>query len=355
MINKTDYLYALNFIQSKKSLGIKPGLDRIKKMLNKADNPQNNFKIIHIAGTNGKGTVAATLSKALIDNGYKTGLFTSPWVVDYREQIQINNEYISEGDFAQLAKEVETLGVSCTEFEALTYMAYSCFYKNKVDYAVIECGMGGLGDATNVEEYNLSVITPISLDHTDYFGNTLEDIAKEKSGILRSNCDCIIYSDELKAVFEPKCRNLIISENKDNLCIVNSVLKYIGLASVNSLVRLPARQERLGGVLFDGGHNVASARELSKNINNETAVIAMMKDKDIDGYLSIIAPKCKRIIATEIDNKRCISANELASVAKKYCGDVEVISDPKKAVTQKGITLVCGSFYFIREVRNIFI
>ena len=345
-----NYYEALNFIEKKKSLGILPGLSRIKKLLSDMGNPQNEIKIIHIAGTNGKGTVAATVADALNYQGLKTGLFTSPWVVAYREQIQINGEFISEKEFSNLVEQYQDN--DCSEFEFLSAIMFKYFADNKVDYAVIECGMGGREDATNVEDENLSVITSISLDHTDYLGSTLEEIAENKSGICRKNSDCIIYSDEFANIFKDKCKEVIISPQSDNLSIVNAVLGHLGYNGSNALKRLPARQERRGEVLLDGGHNVAAAKMLEPLISNEVAIIGMMKDKDVEGYLSIIAPKCKRIIAVNVDNPRAISADELSEIAKNYCKEVLTAENAKEAIKYNP-TLICGSFYMIREIYNL--
>ena len=346
------YNEAQNFIIKKQSLGIKPGLSRIKEALEVLLNPQDSYKVIHVAGTNGKGTVAATIAKALQDNGYKVGLFSSPWVVDYREQIKINGEFISEEKFWKAVRALQMIDTDCTEFELLCVLAYFYFKIEKVEYAVIECGMGGKDDATNVEKKNLSVITSISLDHTDFLGATLEEIAENKSGILRKNCDCVLYSDEYADIFRNKCKNLLVAPQRDNLSIVNTALDNLGLKPVNALVKLPARQERKNGMLLDGGHNVAAAIMLEPIINDETAVIGMMRDKDIEGYLSIIAPKCKRIIAVNVDNPRAISATELASIAKKYCSDVITAPNAEYALRYNP-TLICGSFYMIREIYNL--
>ncbi|MBQ9532145.1 MAG: hypothetical protein IJR70_08735 [Eubacterium sp.] len=345
-----NYNEALNFILKKQSLGIMPGLSRINMLLSKMDNPQNSIKIIHIAGTNGKGTVASSIADALIQNGLNVGLFTSPWVVDYREQIQINNEFISKEDFSKYVEEYKNN--DCSEFEFLTAIMYKYFADKGVDYAVIECGMGGKGDATNVENKNLSVITSISLDHTNFLGNTLEEIAENKSGVLRKSSDCVIYSDEYEMIFKDKCKSLIISPNSDNLSIVNAVLRHLGYNEIHALKKLPARQERKGHILLDGGHNEAAAKKLALVINDETAVIGMMKDKDIDGYLAIIAPKCKKIIAVDVDNPRAISKERLSLEAKKYCKDVITASNAQEALKFKP-TLICGSFYMIREIYNL--
>ena len=352
MAQIVTYDDAIEYLINKQSLGIKPGLERIIKCLDALDNPQNKYKIIHIAGTNGKGTVAATIAKALQDSGYKVGLFTSPWVVDYREQIQINGEFIGKSDFVKLTKVLQDMDTDFTEIECLTALMYLYFAQQNVDYAVVECGMGGKGDATNVEAENLSVITSISLDHTDFLGSMIEDIAAEKSGILRKNGTCVLYNDELAHIFKDRCKRLVTGGLNDNLSLVNAVLKELDVNAVNSLVRLSARQEYKNGVLLDGGHNLAAAKALEPLVNGDTALIGMMKDKDVDGYLSVIAPKCKKIIATNVSNPRAISANELCKLAKKYCNNVVVCDNPEDALTCKP-TLICGSFYLIREIYNL--
>lgn len=350
-----NYNEALNFMIKKQSLGVKPGLKRIINALKLFSNPQDFYKTIHIAGTNGKGTVAATIAKALTNEGYKVGLFTSPWVTDYREQIQINGKMISEKDFCDYVEMCSEINSGCTEFETLYLIACNYFKDNKVDFAVIECGMGGREDATNVEKSNLSVITSISLDHTDFLGNTISKIAEEKSGILRKDCTCILYDEELKVHFEGKCKKLVTEGINDNLSLVNAALNELGVLPCNELVRLPARQERIRGILLDGGHNVAAAKMLEPVIFNEVALIGMMKDKDVEGYLSVVAPKCKKIIATTTNNIRSMSAEELSLIAKKFCENIEIIEDAKEAVKNEEITLICGSFYLIREIRNLLI
>ena len=363
------YEDALNFILQKQSLGIKPGLERILKLLEKMGNPHSGLKIIHIAGTNGKGTVAKTINDTLIENGCKVGLFTSPWVTDYREQIRINNKMISKGSFAEYIKLYKEN--DCSEFEFLTAIMYKYFADEKVDYAVVECGMGGKGDATNVEKKNLAVITSISLDHTDFLGNTIEEIACEKAGIIKENSTCILSPNkECEHIFEKVCREknaklvkVCKDDNfiSDNLNTAAAAIYELGFNTAVNLSHLPARHERIGmNVLLDGGHNVVAAKALVQNPLFEddiaVAVIGMMKDKDVEGYLSVVAPKCRKIIAATPSNPRSMPADELAKIAKKYCNDVVVIDNPIDAVNfaekSKKLFLVCGSFYLAREVRK---
>ena len=196
-----NYDNALNLILQKQSLGIKPGLTRIYELLNKMDNPQDKINIIHIAGTNGKGTTAAALSNALIKSGKKVGLYTSPWTEDYREQIKINGNMITEEEY---------IDCDATEFELVTAIMYKYFADENVDFAVVECGMGGKGDATNVEKKNISIITSVAIDHTAFLGSTLEEIAAEKSGIIKPDSVCILYPTLNVSAFLKKCAVIII-------------------------------------------------------------------------------------------------------------------------------------------------
>lgn len=361
-----NYNEALNFILNKQSLGIKPGLARIKKLLTKMDNPQNKIKIIHVAGTNGKGTIASTIYNVLIDEGYKVGLFSSPWVIDYREQIQINHSFIQEETFSNYIEKYKDN--DCTEFEFLTAIMYKYFCDEKVDFAVVECGMGGLGDSTNVEDKNLSVITSVSLDHTDFLGSTVKEIAKEKAGIIKDNSVCVLYPNpDVESVFEHECacKNSklikVTSGNnyqENNLNTAAAVLYELGIKKHIALYQLPARHEIINGVLIDGGHNVDAAKALISipKFLDKIAVIGMMRDKDVEGYVSIVAPFCKKIIVTTPDHSRAMQAGELEKIVRKYCSDIEVIENPVAAVKEyfnHGLDLICGSFYLARQVRNL--
>ena len=242
---------------------------------------------------------------------------------------------------------------------------YKYFADSKVDYAVVECGMGGKGDSTNVEQSNISVITSISLDHTAFLGDTVEQIAEEKSGILRKNSTCVLYPNpNVEHIFDGKCKKLInVKEQgnfkKNNLATANAVLELLGVPIVEQCAHLPARQEYIGNVMLDGAHNKNGAQALEPYLPNGkvTAVIGMMKDKDVDGYLSIIAPHLNRIITTTPGNPRSMHAEELKHLAQKYCKDVVAVDSSNKAVAlakqDENFKLVCGSFYLAREVRNL--
>lgn len=358
------YENALNFIIKKQSLGIQPGLTRISALLEAMGNPQNDLKIIHIAGTNGKGTVAYTIADTLSDNGFKAGLFTSPYVIDYREQIQINGDFISKEDFAHYVEKYQHN--DCTEFEMLTAIMYKYFADNKVDYAVVECGMGGANDSTNAENENLAVITSIALDHTNFLGDTIEKIALEKAGIIKEKCTCVLYPNpKVEHIFEQVCKEknaklvkVNCYEDDDyltkNLHTAASAVYELGLNTGVTLSIPSARQSYTeDGIMLDGGHNVDAALALEPVLSRNVAVIGMMRDKNVDGYLSIVAPHCKKIITTKPINPRSMEAAELKAAAEKYCDDVVAIDNPVEAVgyaKENGLDLICGSFYLIRDI-----
>jgi len=190
-MEKQTYEQAIELLTSQGKFYISLGLDRIEKILELLNNPHKHMKFIHVAGTNGKGSVCAILNSIFIQQGYKTGLYTSPHVFDYTERIKINDEEISKEDFAQKVFEIEELAqkndIHLTEFEILTAIAFSYFKENNCDIVILETGLGGRFDATNVITSPLcSIITSISFDHTERLGNTIEEIAFEKAGIIKN-------------------------------------------------------------------------------------------------------------------------------------------------------------------------
>lgn len=361
-----NYQDALNVIKNKQSLGIVPGLERIWVLLDRIGNPQNSLKIIHVAGTNGKGTVCNIIAKSLEKSGYKTGLFTSPWVTDYREQIQINGEFIPEDIFADYIEKYSQY--DATEFELITAIAYKYFFDSNVDYAVIECGMGGAEDSTNaIPTPEIAVITSVSMDHTNFLGDTIEKIAQEKAGIIKNGSKVVLYPNgNINGIFKERCisQNAELFEVQDkgnfHLNDIETAKTALNLLGVDKIadISLPARQEYIGdSVMLDGAHNLSGAQALEKALPKDrkiTAVIGMMKDKDVVGYLKIIAPYCTRIITTTVSNQRAMNCDDLKHLAEKYCSDVTAVEKPFEAVkiNNYDFLLVCGSFYLAREVRK---
>ena len=195
-MNKT-YENAVNLLTSQGKFYINLGLERISSILDLMGNPQDKLKCIHVAGTNGKGSVCAIVSTILREAGYKTGLFTSPHIFRYTERIQIDGEEIADDIFAEKIFKIQELSeqnnIHLTEFEILTAIMFEYFAENNVDFAVVEVGLGGKYDSTNViKEPLCSIITTIDLDHTERLGNTIEKIAQEKAGIIKPDCPVVI-------------------------------------------------------------------------------------------------------------------------------------------------------------------
>ncbi|MGL5642399.1 MAG: bifunctional folylpolyglutamate synthase/dihydrofolate synthase [Paraclostridium sp.] len=264
-----NYNEALKYIHESHKFGIRLGLDNIKKLLELLDNPQDKLKIIHVAGTNGKGSTCSFISTILKESGYKVGLYTSPFLETFTERIRVNGENIPEdevGNIVSLIKEkIEIMvneGYSCpTEFEIVTAMAFYYFKKENVDFVALEVGLGGRYDATNViEKPIVSVITSISLDHIGVLGDTLSKIAFEKGGIIKENCSTIVYpqKEEAGQVIKNICKenkskyiecnfnDINIKESNINLqkydCIINKKeykdleIRLIGEHQVNNSV-----------------------------------------------------------------------------------------------------------------------
>jgi len=197
-----DYKESMEYIHSTYRFGSKLGLDNITRLMNKLNNPQDSINIIHVAGTNGKGSIAAMIQSILTKSGYSTGFFVSPYLERFTERIQIDNKEISEKDLSEITSKVKIAVEEIleegfnhpTEFEIVTAIGFLYFFKKNVDFLILEVGLGGRYDATNVIKKSLiSIIASISLEHTEYLGNTVEKIAFEKAGIIKKNNDVVIY------------------------------------------------------------------------------------------------------------------------------------------------------------------
>ena len=197
-----EYLYALD------GRGIKLGLKRIEKILEKLGNPQEGFRSVHVAGTNGKGSTCALVASILKTAGYKVGLYTSPHLVSFNERIRVNDKKITDSEISDFIKDVRPLidEIDTTFFETTTAMAFNYFREKNVDFAVLETGMGGRYDATNVVYPEVSIITPIGKDHEEHLGRTIYDIAKEKAGIGKKDIPCIISRQQ------PKVKKVLVEE-----------------------------------------------------------------------------------------------------------------------------------------------
>lgn len=399
-----NYTETLEYIHSLGNFSLPSTLQRIKNVLDKLGNPQEKIKVIHIAGTNGKGSVSAMLASVFKEAGYKTGLFISPYIIDFRERIQINGEYISKESLCDFAERVKTTGIELTEFEFITATAFLYLSEQKIDILICETGLGGRFDATNtLENKAVSVITKIGLDHTAILGDTIEAITAEKCGILR-NCPTVTSPNQPSAALEVIKNNAtelyipdftkteILDSTIGNTFIYKGEKYETGLSGEyqveNAITAIetikhsgydipyniiykglektffPARMEIISQkpiVILDGAHNPDGAavlsRELKKYSGKVTAIIGMMRDKDCDEFLKTTLSHCKTAIAVEVkDMPRSLNAEELKEKAEKYscCFVAEnYISAIKKAVeiSNGGPIFIFGSLYLAAAVR----
>ena len=385
---------AENYYHSLLTFGIMPGLDRIRILLERLGSPEKDLRCIHVAGTNGKGTVCSFLASVLKEAGYKTGLYTSPYIVDFRERIRVDGEMISEKDLEEVTEtvkaEIEKLrseDIIITEFEAVTAAAF-LYYKNVgCDFVVLETGLGGRFDATNVIESPLaSVIVSISLDHVNILGNTISEIAFEKCGIIKNGCPVVTNSAQqtealsvIKEQAEIKNSKLLVAdvnaikvidetikgseiayqsrnvfvpfpgnhqrENCITAITVIDLLKKQGIAVSEKAIadgirktRNPARCEVVSEnplVILDGCHNEDSARALcsvmEKHLKEKkiTAIMGMMADKDIDKVLSMMMPYFDKVYTVTPSNPRAMSREELCEKIKNLGTQAESIDSSK--------------------------
>ncbi len=316
-LSEKSYEEAINLLTSQGKFYIKLGLERVSKVLSFLGNPQESLKVVHVAGTNGKGSTCALLESALRANGYKTGLYTSPHLIDYTERIKINGIDIDQKDFAGLLFKIVEISdkqkIHLTEFEILTVMAFLYFQEQKVDVVILETGLGGRLDATNVVKKPLvSVITSIDFDHVDRLGDTIEKIAIEKSGIIKPNTHVISLDDNkgidtIKKIVQEKkahfssvvkfpClidKNQNLYEFKDfqfkmpllglwqkyNLGLVFKTLEILNIKDFklnkNNIIKGVENTKWQGRMQFfpefnliiDGAHNVSSAKLLKQSLD----------------------------------------------------------------------------------------
>ncbi len=391
------YEQALEKIHSLLSLGSRPGLDRMRKFMDRLGNPQNNLCYIHVAGTNGKGSVCAMLSSVLVAAGYKTGLFISPYITDFRERIQINNRMIDKEVLAQAVEEtfpvleqLRSEGTVITEFEYVNALQFYIHSRERCDVVVLETGMGGLLDCTNIIPPPLcAIITTIGLDHTAVLGDTLEEIAVQKCGIIKEDSAVVASAQckEVMAVIEKTARErrvplmqsqsvsaevlradlrgtlfrsngaelqirLAGAHQLDNAKAVLAALQYLRLNDLLSITDAsvrnglfaaanPARLQLLRDdpiVLLDGAHNPNGAEALRAALRSFLqgkrlfAVNGMLADKDIDSVIGLFDGMFDSVFTVPVDNPRAISAQQLAEKWTAHCSRVQVCGDPGQGV-----------------------
>ncbi|MBR2730406.1 MAG: bifunctional folylpolyglutamate synthase/dihydrofolate synthase [Clostridia bacterium] len=402
-----NYEEAVAYIHSLEAFGIRPGLERIAALCHALGDPQKRLKFVHVAGTNGKGSTSTMIAAALQAGGYTVGLYTSPYVIDFRERIRVNGEMIPRELLARcmdaVRLEIERLaaqGMQVTEFEAVTALAFLYYAVMKCQIVVLEVGLGGRFDATNVIDKPLvSVITSISLDHTAILGDSIEQIAAEKCGIIKPGGVTVCYPKqppEALEVIRNTCRekgNLLVLPPVEFLKIERSDLTgseftyrhlpirlplagehmiYNCVTAIDALynlrisgvcafddaiqagiagVTMPARTEVIRRdplILLDGGHNEDCANALAATLRTQlagrriVAVCSLMADKDYDAFLQRVAPFADLLIATRAPVPRALDAQALADAAAPYCARCRAVEDPVDAV-QAGFEALAGA------------
>lgn len=372
-----NYTDAIQELTSPKMFQIDLSLDRISCALEKLGNPQDKLKYIHVAGTNGKGSTCSILASILQEAGYKTGLYTSPHIYDYTERIKINGADISKEDFASLFEKVKNTEIHLTEFEILTAMMFLYFESRNVDIVILETGLGGRFDATNVIKENLcSVITQIDLDHTDRLGKTRDEIAYEKAGIIKKNCPVITSmgyeeirdrADELDSMFvltSPFVPQDILESlslkglhQSENLALALTVINYLfkdideqtiksGLKKVKNPLRFEYFQDK--NLIIDVAHNPNGIRALKTNLDyyfpnqKRRFVFGCLKTKDYTQMMEILFEPQDEVFLNGFDYPNACSYEELAQSCPVECKKYE-----NQKLTPDKLNIICGSFYMI--------
>ncbi|KUO51567.1 MAG: bifunctional folylpolyglutamate synthase/dihydrofolate synthase [Desulfitibacter sp. BRH_c19] len=389
-----NYQEALDYLRNLTTFGMNFGLDRILKLLELLGNPQKTLKVVHIGGTNGKGSTAAMLSSVLAESGYNVGMFTSPHIHSYRERFRINGEMISRENATALITFIKPLLEKMvqegyehpTEFEVNTAMAFKYFQQEAVDLLVLEVGLGGEIDSTNVVNNPLlSIITNVAMDHMDYLGNSIKEIATVKSGIIKENRPVITGVDKVEAleVIEQKSNSLesplyilgrdfsyqtsslgpegsvfTVTGIKDNYPKINlpllgehqgknlamvlvavELLQEMGFAKITKDTLLRGLQKVVWNarleifkkdplIIIDVAHNVDGIMTLKDAVENIfpdyqlTLVIGMLADKEREKVVQIIAPLARRIVVTKPLSPRAGNWEQLKFLAEKYCSEV---------------------------------
>lgn len=394
------YQEVVNYLMDIPGIAGKTTKENIEQLLEALGNPLEQQTIIHVAGTNGKGSTCAFLNSLLEAQGYRTGMFTSPHLIDIRERIRIHGELIDEAMFCQaflLVKDaidrvVGQGGLHPSFFETLFLMATVIFKEKQLDYCIYEAGLGGSRDVTNVLEPILSIITTISLEHTEYLGETLEEIAREKAGIIKPHVPVIsldkniAITSVLQQIAEEKQSPYVMIKEKDYLDFSTNVLyqrenaSLAGKAmevldipvSVTALEKTywPGRMEEiLPEIYVDGAHNMEAIETLVRTLDtchkykNKVLLFSVAEDKK---YEEMIAYLCghaefQEVILTTMDNTRGCDARVMAECFHRYGQqNVVIMKEPleafqygREAIGDNTMLICTGSLYFIGQLKRL--
>lgn len=420
-----NYNEARAYVESAGKFGSRLGLDTITALCARLSNPQDKLPFVHVAGTNGKGSTCAMISSILLKAGHKPGLFLSPHMAEHRDSLFVSGEMMSESAFAETMTAVKTAadalageGIFATEFELMTAAAFVWFCRSGCDIAVLETGLGGRLDATNViRTTQVSVITAIAMDHMQYLGDTLAQIAQEKCGIIKPGGVTVTCAgqpeealDVINATAAARGNDIIIPDpgqigytdfGLNGIMIryrsIKAHLRMPGrhqtgnaaaaietarvlrerygyhisdeaIAQGLEAAYLPARQEvlcRKPLVLLDGAHNLQGIEALAETMKAHLAgrrtavVMGMLRDKQYDECIGVMAGLCGKLFAVRPDNARALTAEEAAEVARKYGCNAAAYDDVDAAVRDaldfcgpEGAVVICGSLYMADRMRR---
>ncbi|MFH2068881.1 MAG: folylpolyglutamate synthase/dihydrofolate synthase family protein [Candidatus Omnitrophota bacterium] len=417
------YRQAIDFLESRERFGIRLGLANMTRLCGRLDNPQERLTAFHIAGTNGKGSTARIIATILSKAGYRTGLYTSPHLLDTRERIQVDNQLISRADFASLITEIEPvvtglsqfLPHSPTYFETITAAAFLYFSRKNIDYAVIEVGMGGRLDATNLLNPLVSIITPIGLEHRRFLGKTLAAIAGEKAGIIKPGRPVVSAKQSLAVLrvikaraaekkapfylagsasplFSPRQRRTFSRGEEggvgglsislpghfqaENAAVACLALQSAGVRVKEGVLRSALKDISWPGrlqvvsrkplIIFDVSHNPAAIKTLVANLaglypgRKPTFLFGILKDKDYWPMLKYLGDYGERFFFTRPYSDRAREPKELADSFRRVYKNKEcrVILEPKDAfgeatknLKKDDLLCICGSFYLAPLLR----
>ncbi len=375
------YNDAIRLLTSQGKFYINLGLERIFAILDLLGNPQDSLRCIHVAGTNGKGSVCAIIATILDKAGRKVGLYTSPHIFNYTERIKINGVDISKDDFAELVFEVCELAdknnIHLTEFEILTAVMFKYFANNNVEVVVLETGLGGRFDATNVIKSNLcSIITHIDLDHTERLGSTKSKIAFEKAGIIKANCPVFTSegyeeikdkADECNSLFAmvtplEDTTNLALKGTcqQENLSLALAAVRYLFPQIPETLIQTalkevkhPCRFELCrDDLIVDASHNPNGTMALRESLDfyypsqKRCFVFGCLRNKDYQKMMQILFSKGDEIYFYHFDNPNSCTIDELQAACEYQSNKFKSLDELPK----DRLKIVCGSFYMLNEI-----
>jgi dihydrofolate synthase / folylpolyglutamate synthase len=359
---------AVEYIESLSPWPEEFGLGRIRELLARLGDPQLEYPSIHVVGTNGKTTTARLLEALLGAEGLVVGTYTSPHVVGWEERIRVGGEDV---DFEQAVERIRAAAaeLGATQFEALTAAALAEFADANVDVAVVEAGLGGRHDATNVLRSPVQVLTNVALEHTEQLGATREAIAAEKLAVVQPGSTVVLGDPDWEDLARAKGAALVVTVSGSNLALaVAAAQEFLGrvvdAGAAEDLV-VPGRLERRGDApleIWDGAHNLSGVGYLLGRLPSRRyiLVLSILADKDVDGMLAAFSALGDRLVATSSSSPRALAAEELAWRAASLFAVVEALSEPVEAVErarraagEDGAVLVAGSLYLLADLAAV--